>query len=70
MFGYPQANPAAKVVGLAVESRSGKRKCYSLRIVRWVERCIGFAKRPNTMLNPARFARWTPNRYALGCRLA
>jgi hypothetical protein len=31
---------------------------------------LGFAERPNTLLNPARFARWTPNRYALGCRLA
>jgi len=38
--------------------------------VRSVERESGFAKRPNTMLNPARYARWTPNRYALGCRLA
>jgi len=51
-------------------SRSGKRRCYSLRVVRSVERESGFAKRPNTMLNLARFARWTPNRYALGCRLA
>jgi len=25
---------------------------------------------PNKLLNPARYARWTPNRYALGCRLA
>jgi len=41
-----------------------------LRIVRPVEREFGFAEHPNNMLNPARFARWTPNRYALGCRLA
>jgi len=41
-----------------------------LRIVRSVGFVFGFAKHPNTMLNPARFARWTPNRYALGCRLA
>jgi len=41
-----------------------------LRIARPVEREFGFAKRPNNMLNLARFARWTPNRYALGCRLA
>ena len=25
---------------------------------------------PNKLLNPARFARWTPNRFALGHRLA
>ena len=50
--------------------RSGKRKWYSSRIVRSVERESGFAKHPNKLLNPARFARWTPNRYALGCRLA
>ena len=25
---------------------------------------------PNKLLNPARFARWTPNRFALGRRLA
>jgi hypothetical protein len=28
--------------------------------VRSVEREFGFAKRPNTLVNPARFARWTP----------
>ena len=45
------------------------RKWYSLRVVRSVERVFGFAKRPNTMFNPARFGRWTPNRFALGCQL-
>jgi hypothetical protein len=30
-----------------------------LRIVRSVELVLGLAKRPNNMLNPARFARWT-----------
>jgi len=40
-----------------------------LRVVRSVERESGFAKRPNTMFNPAPFGRWTPNRFALGCRL-
>jgi len=40
-----------------------------LQLVRSVERESGFAKHPNNMFNPAPFGRWTPNRYALGCRL-
>jgi hypothetical protein len=40
------------------------------QLVRSVELVSGFAEHPNNMLNLARFARWTPNRYALGCRLA
>jgi len=53
----------------AVASRPGKLRWYPLRVVRSVERESGFAKHPNNMFNPARFARWTPNRFALGCRL-
>ena len=46
-----------------------KRKWYTSRVVRSVERESGFAKRPNNMFNLAPFGRWTPNRFALGCRL-
>ena len=42
--------------GLAATSRSGRRRWYSLRLVRSVEREFGFAKRPNNMLNHVRFA--------------
>jgi hypothetical protein len=38
--------------------------------VRSVKRVFGFAKRPNNLLNHARFARWTAQGYASGCRLA
>jgi hypothetical protein len=50
--------------GFVVASRSGRRKCYSLRIVRSVERVFGFAKHPNFLLNLARSARWTAPLYA------
>jgi len=55
---------------IAVASRSGEQWWYSSRIVRSVGFVVGFAEHPNKLFNPARFARWTPNRYALGCRLA
>jgi len=40
-------------------SRSGKRRCYPLRVERSVERESGFAKHPNNMFNPAPFAEAT-----------
>jgi hypothetical protein len=54
-------------LGLTVASRSGKRRWYSLRIVRSVGLVFGFTKRHDNMLNPAR---WTAQGYASGCRLA
>jgi hypothetical protein len=56
----------SRTCSLAVVSRSGKRRCYALRIARSVERESGFAKHPNNMFNLARFARWTPKATALG----
>jgi hypothetical protein len=56
--------PASAQCLLAVVSHSGKQKRYALRIVRSVGLCPGLAKRPNNMLNPARFARWTAPLYA------
>gem|GEM_PF-7028153 len=55
--------------GLAITSRSGKRRWYALWLARSVERVFCFAKCPNNMFNLAPFGRWTPNRFALGCRL-
>ena len=39
---------------------------YSSQIARSVEFVFGFAKRPNNMLNLARFACWAPKATALG----
>jgi hypothetical protein len=41
-------------------ARSDRRKWYASRIARSVGRVFGLAEHPNNMLNPARFARWTP----------
>jgi hypothetical protein len=49
---------------VAIASRCGKRRRYTLQIARSVERVFGFAKRPNFLLNPARSARWTAPLYA------
>ncbi|MCL2591639.1 MAG: hypothetical protein FWD67_12425 [Betaproteobacteria bacterium] len=38
--------------GLALTSRSGRRKWYSSRVVRSVELVSGFAKHPNPAINP------------------
>ena len=52
MSGWPttRCSPAGS-------SRSGRLRCYPLRLERSIKREFGFAKRPNNMFNPARFAR-------------
>jgi len=68
-----ESGRADVVTGLdlwALLALSSERKWYAIQIARPVERESGFAEHPNKLLNPARFARWTPNCYALGRRLA
>jgi hypothetical protein len=53
--------------GFVVASCSGGQKWYALRVVHSVGLVADFAKRPDNMLN---LARWTAQGYALTCRLA